>query len=69
MYADDEFEWDENKAAENYTTDGVRFETARYVFRDPFAVDWFDHRARHTTKTGMSSSAWWRTASYTSPTP
>jgi len=41
---DDAFEWDQSKAAENYTKHGVDFETARQVFRDPFAVERLDDR-------------------------
>lgn len=41
---DETFEWDETKAAENYTAHGVRFEAARDVFKDAFAVDWLDER-------------------------
>jgi hypothetical protein len=41
---DDAFEWDEIKAAENYAAPGVRFEAARDVFKDAFAVDWLDER-------------------------
>jgi uncharacterized protein len=38
------FEWDDVKAAENYAVHGVRFEAARDVFKDAFAVDWLDER-------------------------
>jgi len=41
---DETFEWDDNKAAENYASHGVRFETARDAFKDAFAVDWLDER-------------------------
>jgi hypothetical protein len=41
---DDEFEWDEVKAASNYAVHGVTFAVAREVFRDPFAIDWLDDR-------------------------
>jgi uncharacterized DUF497 family protein len=41
---DDAFEWDDAKAVENDADHGVSFETARDVFRDPFAVDWLDER-------------------------
>jgi uncharacterized DUF497 family protein len=41
---DDAFEWDEAKAAENDAKHGVSFETARAVFRDPFAVERLDDR-------------------------
>ena len=39
---DEEFEWDDLKAAVNYADHGVRFDMARLVFRDPFAIDWLD---------------------------
>jgi uncharacterized DUF497 family protein len=38
------FEWDEIKAAKNYAMHGVSFETARAVFKDPFALEWLDKR-------------------------
>jgi hypothetical protein len=41
---DEAFEWDDIKAAENYVAHGVRFEAARDVFKDAFAVDWLDER-------------------------
>ncbi len=41
---DESFEWDDTKAAENYANHGVRFEAARDVFKDAFAVDWLDER-------------------------
>ncbi len=41
---DDAFEWDDAKAAENYAKHGVDFETARQVFRDPFAIEVLDDR-------------------------
>ena len=39
---DDEFEWDDTKAAQNFRDHGVTFDTAREIFRDPFALDWLD---------------------------
>jgi len=41
---DSEFEWDDAKAASNYARHSVTFDMARAVFRDPFAIDWFDDR-------------------------
>jgi uncharacterized DUF497 family protein len=41
---DDDFEWDDAKAASNYARHGVTFDMARAVFRDPFAIDWVDDR-------------------------
>ena len=40
----DGFEWDENKAAENYAKHGVSFEMATKVFKDPFAIERLDDR-------------------------
>ena len=42
--SDDEFEWDDRKAAENYLKHGISFEVARDVFKDPFAIDQADDR-------------------------
>ena len=42
--ADDVFEWDETKAAENYAKHGVSFEQARGAFDDPFAIEFIDDR-------------------------
>ena len=39
---DDDFEWDDDKAASNWLDHGVRFETARDVFKDGFAIEWLD---------------------------
>ena len=39
---DDEFEWDDDKAAANAEKHGVTFEQARTVFRDPFAIELLD---------------------------
>jgi uncharacterized DUF497 family protein len=41
---DNEFEWDDAKAADNLAKHGVPFEDARAIFKDPFAIDWFDDR-------------------------
>ncbi len=37
------FEWDSRKDARNRVKHGIRFETARLVFDDPFAVSVSDH--------------------------
>ena len=39
---DDAFEWDDSKATQNLAEHGVSFESAREVFRDPFALEWID---------------------------
>jgi uncharacterized DUF497 family protein len=36
---DNNFEWDERKAADNYRKHGVTFELARVVFDDPCSVE------------------------------
>ena len=41
---DDEFEWDDDKAAANAEKHGATFEQARSVFRDPFAIELLDDR-------------------------
>ena len=41
---DDEFEWDDDKAALNWRNHAVSFEMARGAFRDAFAVEWVDQR-------------------------
>ena len=42
LMQDDDFEWDDPKAASNWLDHGVRFETAREVFKDFFAIEWAD---------------------------
>jgi uncharacterized protein len=39
---DDEFEWDDAKAADNLRDHGVSFESVKDVFRDPFGLEWLD---------------------------
>lgn len=41
---DDEFEWDDAKAAENFAKHRVRFDTARKAIHDPHAVEAIDDR-------------------------
>ncbi len=40
----DQFEWDDEKAAENHSRHGISFETAIEIFKDPFAVERLDDR-------------------------
>jgi uncharacterized DUF497 family protein len=40
----EEFEWDDDKAAANARKHGVTFEEARAVFRDPLAIELVDDR-------------------------
>ena len=44
---DDEFEWDDNKAAANLVRHGVSFKTARRVFDDLLAVEIEDRRGNY----------------------
>jgi uncharacterized DUF497 family protein len=41
---DDEFEWDDQKAVDNYAKHGVSFEAAQEAFKDPFAIERLDDR-------------------------
>ncbi len=42
MMKDDDFEWDDTKAASNLRDHKITFEMARDVFADPFIVEWID---------------------------
>lgn len=42
---DDQFEWDDAKAASNAAKHGVTFDDARHVFADPHAVEFSDTRS------------------------
>jgi len=44
---DDEFQWDDDKAAQNYADHGVSFEAAKLVFADPFAIERLDDRENY----------------------
>lgn len=44
---DEEFEWDDAKAASNAEKHGISFDEARSVFRDPFAVELLDDRENY----------------------
>jgi uncharacterized DUF497 family protein len=44
---DDDFEWDDDKAAANARKHGVTFEDACGVFRDPLAIELVDDRAAY----------------------
>lgn len=39
---DDDFAWDDDKAARNLRDHAVTFEMAREAFGDPFAIEWTD---------------------------
>jgi uncharacterized protein len=41
---DDDFEWDDAKAASNWLDHGISFEMAREAFKDLFAVERVDNR-------------------------
>jgi uncharacterized protein len=38
------FEWDDDKAGENWRRHRVSFEQATFAMRDPFAIEWLDTR-------------------------
>jgi len=44
---DDEFQWDDEKAAQNLDTHGISFEVARLALDDAFAVERVDRRERY----------------------
>lgn len=54
---DDDFEWDDAKAAANYAKHGVSFRRARLAFADPFGIAEYDDREDYGedrfTRTGM----------------
>jgi uncharacterized DUF497 family protein len=41
---DEFFEWDDDKAAENWRDHAITFEMARDAFSDVFSIDWVDNR-------------------------
>ncbi len=41
---EDDFEWDDAKAASNRLKHDTTFEAAREAFKDVFAIEWMDHR-------------------------
>lgn len=43
----DDFEWDDEKAAANLARHGVSFELACEAFDDPFAIDFVDDRENY----------------------
>ncbi len=44
---DEQFEWDDAKAAANFSKHGVTFDSARDVFNDPFAIEQIDDRENY----------------------
>lgn len=58
---DDHFEWDDAKAALNYASHGVTFETAKRVFRDPFAIERLDDREDYG-EDRYNIIGWWTAA-------
>lgn len=44
---EDDFEWDDDKAAHNLAAHGVSFEAATEVFKDPFAIEYEDNREHY----------------------
>ena len=41
------FEWDDEKASDNWRNHGVTFPHAAKAFRDPFLVEWIDERVNY----------------------
>ena len=39
---DENFVWDDDKAARNWRDHGVTFDMVREPFKDPFAIEWID---------------------------
>ena len=56
---DDDFEWDDVKAASNEVKHNITFDMARLAFRDSFAVEWpedvLDEYEQRFALLGMSS--------------
>jgi uncharacterized DUF497 family protein len=44
---DDEFEWDDEKARQNYVKHGVTFGSAREALQDPFVFEEIDRRENY----------------------
>ena len=44
---DEAFEWDDDKAEDNYVKHGVSFDAARKVFEDPFSLERLDDRTNY----------------------
>jgi uncharacterized DUF497 family protein len=44
---DEQFEWDDEKAAQNFRDHGVAFSKAVRAFADQFAVEWIDNSAAY----------------------
>ena len=58
---DDEFEWDDRKAARNFRDHGVTFETARLAFNDPDGIDEDDpdpDEKRYNRLCGLGQRVW-----------
>jgi uncharacterized protein len=65
---DENFLWDDDKAARNWRDHAVTFEMARDAFRDPFAIEWEDtEQARDEERYSMIG--WWKTDCCSSATP
>ncbi len=47
---DEQFEWDDDKAAENLRDHRVSFAQAAFAFNDAFAVEWIDERETYGEK-------------------
>jgi DNA-binding transcriptional regulator YiaG len=65
---DDDFEWDDEKSAQNVAGHGVSFEAARLAFSDAFAVAREDRRQNYG-EDRFICSAWFKSACSPSATP
>jgi uncharacterized DUF497 family protein len=52
-----EFEWNDDKAEDNWRAHGVSFDLAKTAFKDPFVVERVDDR-EPMAKSVLSSLAW-----------
>ena len=57
---DEDFEWDDAKAASNLEKHKVSFDAARHVFADVFASSRLTNDM-FTESRAIRSSAWWKT--------
>jgi uncharacterized protein len=65
---EDDFEWDDAKAAQNWANHGVSFEAARPAFDDPFTVVRENQRRDYGEDRYVLCSAWSKATSLPSST-
>ncbi len=66
---DEDFSWDDDKAARNWSDHGVTFEMAREAFKDAFAVEWSDAAQDPHKENATPRLRWRKTACFSAPTP